>query len=160
MDPNFKPFRIGGIEALERYPCGKAVGEKGRAKVYYLCRCLSCGKQFVLTGDELNKKPKSCGCLAHASLPSEAVSAFPVVERLVEHRHSQPRENPNKNSLSSQVGVYFDKEKRFWRAQIACRGEQISLGSYSSEAEAAAARKGAMLLFDAMLGEKLKNTDN
>ena len=42
MDPNFKPVRIGGVEALERYPCGKAVGEKGRAKVYYLCRCLSC----------------------------------------------------------------------------------------------------------------------
>ena len=159
MDPNFKPVRIGGVEALERYPCGKAIGEKGRAKVYYLCRCLSCGKQFVLTGDELNKKPKSCGCLDHSGLPNEAVSAFPVVERLVEHRHSQPRENPNKNSLSSQLGVYFDKEKRFWRAQIACRGKQISLGSYSSEAEAVAARKGAMLLFNAMIGGKTISAD-
>ncbi len=45
----------------ERYPCGKSIGQRGRANVYYLCKC-KCGKEFIVTGDELSKHPYSCGC--------------------------------------------------------------------------------------------------
>ena len=43
----------------ERYPCGRH--SKGRCLVYYKCRC-DCGKEFVLTDDELVRDPYSCGC--------------------------------------------------------------------------------------------------
>ena len=59
MDPSFKPFKTGMIEVMERCPCGKH--GKGRNLVYYICRC-ECGKEFVVSGDELSKPPYSCGC--------------------------------------------------------------------------------------------------
>lgn len=60
MDPNFKPYRTGMTMVLERYPCGKG-GSRGRGVVFYLCKC-DCGKEFIVTGDELSKHPYSCGC--------------------------------------------------------------------------------------------------
>jgi hypothetical protein len=55
MDPNFKPYESGLLTVEERYPCGKSIGQRGRANVYYLCKC-KCGKEFIVTGDELVEK--------------------------------------------------------------------------------------------------------
>lgn len=52
MDPNFKPYESGLLTIEERYPCGKSIGQRGRANVYYLCKC-KCGKEFIVTVDEL-----------------------------------------------------------------------------------------------------------
>jgi hypothetical protein len=61
MDPSFKPYESGLLIVEEGYPCGKSIGQRGRANVYYLCKC-QCGKEFIVTGDELSKHPYSCGC--------------------------------------------------------------------------------------------------
>jgi hypothetical protein len=78
MDANFKPVRIGGIELLERFPCGKYV--------YYHCRCLHCGKEYVLAGDEVNHHHRSCGCLGRKQTKPNIDSNLPVIDRVIEHR--------------------------------------------------------------------------
>ena len=60
MDVNFKPYKTGMVTVKEKYPCGRG-DSKGRNHVYYLCQC-DCGKEFIVTGDELSRHPYSCGC--------------------------------------------------------------------------------------------------
>lgn len=62
MDPIFVPFKTGNVLVKEKYPCGGGCGKsKGRRFVYYLCECEPCHKEFILSGDEVNKHPYSCG---------------------------------------------------------------------------------------------------
>ena len=58
MDPKFKPYKTGMMTVIEKYPCGST---KGRNHVYYLCKC-DCGKEFIVGGDELNKRKRQLGC--------------------------------------------------------------------------------------------------
>ena len=58
MDKYFKPFKTGLIDVEERYPCGRKAGNKTEARVFYRCKCV-CGKEFILTGQELSKHPYS-----------------------------------------------------------------------------------------------------
>lgn len=60
MDVNFKPHKTGMVTVKEKYPCGRG-DSKGRNHVYYLCQC-DCGKEFIVSGDELSRHPYSCGC--------------------------------------------------------------------------------------------------
>ena len=60
MGPIFKAYKIGMVTVLERYPCGRGNGQR-RGAVYYLCKC-DCGKEFIVSGDELLRHPYSCGC--------------------------------------------------------------------------------------------------
>ena len=60
MDVNFKPYKTGMVTVKEKYPCGRG-DSKGRNHVYYLCQC-DCGKEFIVSGDELSRHPYSCGC--------------------------------------------------------------------------------------------------
>ena len=58
MDPNFKPHKTFNVLVEERYPCGHGDGlSKGRSLVYYLCKCELCGKEFILSGDEVASIP-------------------------------------------------------------------------------------------------------
>ena len=152
MDIKFKPFRIGGLEVLERYPCGKLPGERGGAKVYYLCRCLHCGKELIRTRGELNRKPKSCGCLRDDKTLPEQESSLPEVSQVTDQRHSLPHQDANPKSFSGKAGVFFGKERKQWRAQIAFRGVRTDLGSYGTKKEAIAAKNGAYLLCNSIEG--------
>ena len=58
MDVNFKPCKTGMVTVKEKYPCGRG-DSKGRNHVYYLCQC-DCGKEFIVSGDELSRHPYSC----------------------------------------------------------------------------------------------------
>ena len=58
MDVNFKPYKTGMVTVKEKYPCGRG-DSKGRNHVYYLCQC-DCGKEFIVSGDELSRHPYSC----------------------------------------------------------------------------------------------------
>lgn len=60
MDPKFNAYKTGMDIVLERYPCGRGNGQR-RGAVYYLCKC-DCGKEFIVSGDELSRHPYSCGC--------------------------------------------------------------------------------------------------
>ena len=60
MDVYFKPYKTGMVTVKEKYPCDRGDG-KGRNHVYYLCQC-DCGKEFIVSGDELSRHPYSCGC--------------------------------------------------------------------------------------------------
>ena len=58
MDPNFKPHKTFNVLVEERYPCGHGDGlSKGRSLVYYVCKCELCGKEFILSGDEVASIP-------------------------------------------------------------------------------------------------------
>lgn len=60
MDVNFKPYKTEMVTVKEKYPCGRGDG-KGRNHVSYLCQC-DCGKEFIVSDDELSRHPYSCGC--------------------------------------------------------------------------------------------------
>lgn len=61
MDLKFKAYKTGMDTVLERYPCGRENGQR-RGAVYYLCK-RDCGKEFIVSGNELSRHPYSCGCM-------------------------------------------------------------------------------------------------
>ena len=107
MDANFKPVRIGGIELLERFPCGRYV--------YYHCRCLHCGKEYVLTGDEVNHHHRSCGCLRRKQTKPNIESNLPVIDNRTR------------------------KEK--WSCKIMYKDQILNLGIFGTKSNAEAASK-------------------
>ena len=111
MDANFKPVRIGGIELLERFPCGRYV--------YYHCRCLHCGKEYVLTGDEVNHHHRSCGCLGRKQTKPNIKSNLPMIDKVIEHRTR--------------------KEK--WSCKIMYKDQILNLGIFGTKSNAEAASK-------------------
>jgi hypothetical protein len=153
MDPNFKPYESGLLTVEERYPCGKSIGQRGRANVYYLCKC-KCGKEFIVTGDELSKHPYSCGCTpkpkswngSHSNQYALGYGDKTMICMLKPGRHVYS------NSKTGVAGVSFDPRRRHWVAKICFQQKTHFLGYFDSKEEAIAARvKGEHQYYDTYL---------
>lgn len=145
MDPTFKPRRIGMLLIEERYPCGRH--SKGRNRVYYKCRC-DCGKEFVLTGDELIKNPYSCGCTPKPKEPiGERKNDWALGYDKESHTMQcmmKPTRHVYLSSKSGISGVYYIKNRDKWRAVITYKQHTYHLGMFKTKEEAIRARVRAI----------------
>lgn len=113
-------------------------------------RCIcDCGRETVV-GQSLLKsgKTKSCGCLQAAIyrdnlklVDGTSVTALLAAKggRLI------------KSNKSGYNGVYLDKKRGLWVAQITFKGKTRYLGAYGSLEQAVQARKQGEEIFDAFL---------
>lgn len=67
--------------------------------------------------------------------------------RFVTHGGNMRNKSVNSKNTSGVTGVYFLKDRKKYRARIVVDGETISLGSYDTLEEAAAARREAELKY-------------
>ena len=100
------------------------------------CRC-DCGGETVVGQTLLQSgKTKSCGCLQSETYRSNL--------RLFEGTSITLLENGKNRLLSSNTsgytGVYFDRRRRKWAAQITFKGKTYYLGAYADKQEAVRAR--------------------
>ncbi|MCI8418443.1 MAG: hypothetical protein HFI33_13285 [Lachnospiraceae bacterium] len=114
----------------------------------WLCRC-DCNRETVVGQTLLqNGKTKSCGCL-QASIYREnlgltegtSVTMLRAVKsgRLI------------KTNTSGYNGVYFNKKRELWVAQITFQGKTRYLGSYHQLADAVKARQRGEEIYDQFL---------
>jgi|LAHS01.1.fsa_nt_gb hypothetical protein len=150
MDKYFKPFKTGLIDVEERYPCGRKAGNKTEARVFYRCKCV-CGKEFILTGQELSKHPYSCGCTPKPE--SEGDSRHHSVARGDGNKTMvcmiSPKRAVYSTSATGVSGVFYDAQRKKWRARIYFQGHGHHLGYWNTKEEAIAARvAGEKKFFD------------
>lgn len=99
MDPNFMPYRTRNVLVEERYPCGHGDGHsKGRSLVYYLCKCELCGKEFILSGDDVSKHPYSCGCASKPMKKTEDSGVDEKTKTLLSSRRKMRFDNTSGGS--------------------------------------------------------------
>lgn len=140
MDPKFKAYRTGMMTVLERYPCGKEKG-KGRNSVYYLCKC-DCGKEFIVTGDELVHHPYSCGCTQKPNIKgrkNDEALGYNKSKRTMACMTKKERA-VYVTSKSGVSGVRWVKQRNRWVARITYCQKEYFLGYFKTKEEAIKAR--------------------
>lgn len=139
--PVAKRETFGALVAIER------VGTDDRGQSIWLCEC-ECGKTCEVTGAKLRQgAATSCGCGATKFKRSAEANGAVDGTRL-----SLLNGKPPKNNTSGVRGVFFDKRRGRWVAQIKFQGKNRRLGSYETIEEAAEARREAeQELFDPVL---------
>ncbi len=63
--------------------------------------------------------------------------------RLATHKENGRNQKIRSTNKSGTTGVYFDKQKKKWRAQIMIDGKCLYLGSYYNKSDAISSRKEA-----------------
>lgn len=154
MDPSFKPYRTGNVLVMERYPCGRGVGlSKGRNLVYYLCKCELCGRESVLSGDDVSKHPYSCECAPKPNGNRYGLGYKDGTMLSMLKRNKRVR----CDSSSGVTGVYFEKKRNKWVAEITLKGKGKHLGSFDSKEDAIKARaEGEKKYFEPLLNDEKK----
>lgn len=140
MDSNFKPRRTGLITVLEKYPCGSH--SKGRCSVYYLCK-YDCGKEFIVSGDELSKHPYSCGCTPKPIKTEWRTNDWALGYDRKHHTMTcmlKATRHVYISNTFSVSGVTFNKKRKKWEAQITNHQHTHFLGYYLTKEEAIKAR--------------------
>ena len=140
MDSTFKPKRTGMVTVLERYPCGSHTG--GRNSVFYLCKC-DCGKEFVVSGDELSKHPYSCGCTPKPAKGEGRPNDWALGYDKETHTMAcmiKPTRHVYQKSSSGVSGVFWEKDRNKWRAQICFAQHKHFLGYFDNKEDAIKAR--------------------
>lgn len=142
MDPSFKPYRTGMMTVLEKYPCGRKPGQKGRNNVFYLCLC-DCGKEFIVGGDELSHHPYSCGCKKKpdptGKRPNEWALGYDKKKRTMACMTKATRAVYS-TSTSGVSGVCWDKRRKKWYATITYCQKEHFLGYFENKEDAIKAR--------------------
>ena len=135
MDLNFIPYRTRNVLVEERYPCGHGDGRsKGRSLVYYLRKCELCGKEFILSGDDVSKHPYSCGCASKPMKKTEDSGVDEKTKTLLSSRRKMRLGN-----TSGVPGVCKNKRGR-WVATFYFHGNKIHLETFKTKEEAVKAR--------------------
>ena len=145
MDTKFKSKDITGNK-YGRLVAIKPLEIKGTNTVW-LCQC-ECGNMHKVAIDLLNSgKTKSCGCL-HKETASELgkntssdLNSKNVVEST--NINNITRQTLLRNNKSGITGVYWDKSRNKWMAQIEFQKKHYNLGRYSNIDDAIKARKEA-----------------
>ena len=109
------------------------------------CRC-DCGGETVVRQSNLQSgQTVSCGCEQKARKGLHFVDGT-LLERLTPGRLSRA-------NTSGVRGVYFNRRRNKWVAQIMFRGKDYYLGGYPTLEEAARARRDGEAMFQAFLEE-------
>lgn len=108
-------------------------GKKGGVH-YWRCRC-DCGNLAEVSQSNLQSGQVSCGCIQ-----SQRPGLHFVDGTFVEGIQSQTRSKANRSGVR---GVYFNKKRGKWIAQIMFKGKCYYLGGYAQIEEAAKARRRA-----------------
>lgn len=127
--------KFGYLTVLEHVNTDK----KGRA--YYLCKC-NCGNKITVRSDCLkNKNNQSCGCKQKENAKVQS-SKIIVNDTNIAFIESALKNNKSTNT-SGIKGVYFDKRRGYWYAQITFKKKNYYLGSYKNKEDAVIVRRQA-----------------
>ncbi len=142
-------------EDLTGLQCGRltVTGPTGQRKNGYIvwrCRC-SCGRETEVGQTLLRSgKTKSCGCLRSETYQEN----LKIVDGTSVTMLEATRERRIASNTSGYTGVYLDKKRKKWVAQITFKGRTHYLGAYAEKAEAVKARqRGEEELFEPFLRE-------
>ena len=153
MDVNFKPYKTGMVTVKEKYPCGRG-DSKGRNHVYYLCQC-NCGKEFIVSGDELSRHPYSCGCTPKPIKGKGRLNDWALGYDGKEHTMLcmiKPTRAVYSNASSGVSGVNWEPRRKRWRAKITVKRKTIFLGYFKKKEDAIKARiEGEKKYWDPLL---------
>jgi hypothetical protein len=140
--------RFGRLTALERV--GKSITKQTTYR--WRCRC-DCGKTIVATLNSLTSgRTQSCGCLQREAVKSLYMDGTAPVKL-------QESKRPRKSNTSGITGVWYDKRRKKWVAEIMLRKRKHFIGRFNSKEEAAKARIWAeKVLFEPII-EKYRNED-
>ncbi len=127
---NLVGMRFGKLLVLEY---SEKENRHNRCKIY---RCLcDCGKEILVDTNSLTTgNTASCGCLTAKNM-SELHIAGTTPSKL--------KKNARKTNTSGYTGVWFDKLREKWAAEITFRGKRYRLGRYNEKKDAIAVRKEA-----------------
>jgi len=105
---------------------------------FWICRC-DCGNETVVSQSSLQSGHTcSCGCFCKPPSEYKTFVDGTCVEIL---RSAVNQGKVPKNNTSGVRGVYRDKKRKCWCAQITFKGKTINLGSYETIGEAKFARE-------------------
>ncbi len=128
MGPSFKAYRTGMVTVLEKCPCGRKPGQRGRNNVFYLCLC-DCGKEFIVGGDELSKHPYSCGCKKKPDPTGRRSNRWALgyyKKKRTMSCMTKPTRAVYSTSTSDVSGVCWDKRRKKWYVTITyCQKEHF-----------------------------------
>ena len=101
------------------------------------CQC-DCGRQTVVNQTNLQSgHTKSCGCLQSRSYRSNIRLVDGTSVTMIENR----MKTPIRSNTSWHNGVYRDKRRNKWCAQITFKGRTYYLGSFADIQDAVSARR-------------------
>ena len=125
-------------------------GYAGKENGVHQWRCIcDCGKETVAGQTSLQRgRTKSCGCL-QASVYKENLGLRDGTS--VAMLKASKRGRLIKTNTSGYNGVYFDKRRELWIAQITFQGKTKYLGAYRKKEEAAKARRRGEEIYDEFL---------
>lgn len=104
---------------------------------HWRCQC-DCGQQTVVSQSNLQSgHTKSCGCLQRESLRNGLKLVDGTSVTMIEKRLKAPI----RSNTSGYNGVYWDKRRGKWCAQITFRGKTYYLGSFADIQDAVNARR-------------------
>lgn len=113
------------------YVTDKKSNTKNRCKIWH-CKC-KCGNECdVLYSDLVNEKVKSCGCLKKEKIQELYVDGTSPCKLNSKIRCT---------NTSGITGVWYDKSRHKWCAEIMFKKKKYNLGRYDKKEDAAAARK-------------------
>jgi len=139
MDPKFKPYRTGMLVVKEKYVCGREDRPRGRSHVYYLCQC-DCGRETIFSGDEIVRHPYSCGCTTKPKEDCQSNERSHGLKDGTMLCMLKPTRAVYSNCSSGVNGVYYEKRRKKWRAQIILKGKNYFLGYFNNKDDAIKAR--------------------
>ena len=113
------------------------------------CVC-SCGNTTVVRQDYLKSgKTRSCGCLGRKQIQENLKLVDGTSVTILQSVHGRLR----KNNTSGYTGVYQDRKRRMWHAQISFKGKLYDLGTYTTRKEAIKARMRGEEMHELFLAE-------
>lgn len=125
------------------YVTDKKSKTKSRCKIWH-CRC-ECGNECdVLYSDLVSRKVKSCGCLHKEKIKELYVDGTAPCKLNSKIRYT---------NTSGVTGVWYDKTRNKWCAEITFKGKKYNLGRYEEKIDAINIRKSAE---EEIFGEFLK----
>lgn len=124
--------RFGKLTAL--YPVEKTKLSKATSKLWH-CKC-DCGKECNVHYPDLKSgKTQSCGCLQISKVKSLYVAGTAPCKLDGSRIRS--------TNTSGVTGVYYDKSRNLWAAEIMFKHKKYHLGRYAKKEDAIVARKTA-----------------
>lgn len=135
---DLKGKRFSRLKVLKK----KGFNKEGRQ--LWKCIC-DCGNTAIVdTSSLIRGNTKSCGCLVREKALKNKSRLEKWREKdIVENTslNNISRKNPIRSNTSGVTGVYFDKSRGKWAAQIMFQGKNYNLGRFDKKEDAISARK-------------------